>query len=162
MVYPPIGGIGALPADSAGRFIAEDALRAALTTVLERARQAGMKSASRLRIRPFDPQDALKLLSVLNTIPNATKQLNLQSEIETSDGSNIQIVFKGLIAEALPLKDYLDPQLRAAKDKDLQCAYDIVFEPLLSLAGDAPQKLIERIARLASGAAEVVIITVKN
>ena len=121
-----------------------------------------MKSAGKLRIRPFDPQDALKLLSVLNAIPNATKLLRLRSEIETGDGSSIEIVFAGSIAEALPLKDYLDPQLRAAKDKDLQCAYEIVFEPLLSLAGDGPQKLIERIARLASGAAEVVIVAERN
>lgn len=162
VVYPPIVATGTLPADEPGQFVAEDALRAALTSVFEKARQAGMKSARKLRIRPFDPQDALKLLSVLNAIPNATKLLKLQSEIETSDGSNIQIVFQGSIAEALPLKDYLDPQLRAAKDKELQCTCEIVFEPLLSLAGDAPQKLIERIARLASGAAEVVIVAEKN
>lgn len=162
MVYPPIIGTGPSPAGEPGQFVAEDALRAALTAVFEQAQQAGMKSARKLRIRPFDPQDALKLLSVLNTIANATKQLSLQSEIETSDGSNIQIVFQGSIGEALPLKDYLDPQLRAAKDKDLQCTYEIVFEPWFSLAGDGPQKLIERIARLASGAAEVVIVAERN
>ena len=86
-------------------FSAEDALRAAMAQACEKAQQAGMHSIAKLLIRPFDVQDALRLLSVLNSVSNATKKVELAVEIEAKDGSNVQIAFRGSIAEALPLKD---------------------------------------------------------
>ena len=143
-------------------FSAEDALRAAMAQACEKAQQAGMHSIAKLLIRPFDVQDALRLLSVLNSVSNATKKVELAVEIEAKDGSNVQIAFRGSIAEALPLKDYLEPRIRAAQDNDVQCKYEITFDPVLPLAGDAVSKLIERVTRLAPGAAEVVVLGSKG
>jgi hypothetical protein len=49
----------------------------------------------------------------------------------------------------------LDPQLRAAKDKDLSVRFAIEFQDGLPLAGDAPEQLTERLSRLGAGAAYV-------
>jgi hypothetical protein len=63
--------------------------------------------------------------------------------------------FMGPIDDALPVKDVLDPQLRAAKDKDLSVRFAIEFQDGLVLAGDAPEQLTERLSRLGAGAAYV-------
>ena len=136
-------------------FIADDVLRAALTRVVEDALKAQMKTFSKLIIRPFDAQDALKLLSVVNAVSNSAKSVQLSADFETNDKSVISVNFQGSVNEALPLKDYLEPQLRAATDKNLSCAYELAFDPPFALAGDQPQKLIERLARIVSTPAEV-------
>ena len=143
-------------------FIADDVLRAALTRVVEDALKAQMKSFSKLLIRPFDSQDALKLLSVVNAVSNAAKSVQLSADFETNDKSVISVNFQGSVNEALPLKDYLDPQLRAAADKNLSCTYELAFDPPFALAGDQPQKLIERLTRIVSTSAEVTAYGNKN
>lgn len=154
--------LSAATATEPNLFSAEDALRAAMAQACEKAQQAGMQCIAKLWIRPFDVQDALRLLNVLNSVSNATKKVELAVEIEAKDGSNVQIAFRGSITEALPLKDYLEPQIRAAQDNDVQCKYEITFDPVLPLAGDAVSKLIERVTRLAPGAAEVVVLGSKG
>ena len=152
--YPPREKVDSA-AHMPDMFVADDALRAALTRVVENAQKAQMKTFSKLRIRPFDAQDALKLLSVVNAVSNAAKSVQLTVEFETRDGSMVAINFQGSVNEALPLKDYLEPQLRAAADKNLGCTYELVFDPPFALTGDQPQKLIERLARIVSTSAEV-------
>lgn len=154
------------PADTAAHmlstFIADDVLRAALTRVVEDALKAQMRTFSRLIIRPFDSQDALKLLSVVNAVSNAAKSVQLSADFETTDKSVISVNFQGSLNEALPLKDYLEPQLRAATEKNLSCTYELAFDPPFALAGDQPQKLIERLARIVSTSAEVMAYGNKN
>lgn len=159
--YPPREPV-ALAAHMLSTFVADDVLRAALTRVVEDALKAQMKTFSKLLIRPFDSQDALKLLSVVNAVSNATKTVQLSVDIETNDKSVISVNFQGSVNEALPLKDYLDPQLRAAADKNLNCTYELTFDPPFALAGDQPQKLIERLARIVSTSAEVTAYGNKN
>lgn len=53
------------------------------------------------------------------------------------------------------MKDFLDPQLRAAKEKDLTVTFALTFNEGLSLADDAPEKLTERLTRFGTGAAYV-------
>lgn len=137
-------------------FRAEDALRAALVAVIEKAQRAQVKGIVRLVVRPFESGDALRLLNAMNTIANAKKSVTLDVSFETSDGSTTEIRFEGSPAEALPLKDFVEPQLRAAADKQTSASYQIDFTTALSLDGDAAAKLIERLARFATGAAEVV------
>ena len=141
--------------DPAG-MSAEDGLRAALTQVFEKAQRAKVSAIGRLLIRPFDAQDALQLLNGVNAIANADKRVELSIEFESADGSTIEIQFRGSAAEALPLKDAVAPLLRAARDRSISCQVEIRFDPAFTLLGDAPQKFIERIARFASGSAEVI------
>ena len=77
---------------------------------------------------------------------------------ETTDGAIMELNFEGSPADAQPVKDFLDPQLRAAKDKDLCVTCSIAFtEDGLPLAGDAPEKLAERLTKFGTGAAYVAI-----
>jgi hypothetical protein len=77
---------------------------------------------------------------------------------ETAEGGMLEIEFTGPTADAQPVKDFLDPQLRAAKEKDLSARFDIRFDDTgLSLAGDIPEKLAERLTRFGTGAAYVAI-----
>lgn len=137
-------------------FRAEDVLRAALVAVIEKAQRAQAKGIVRLVVRPFEPGDALRLLNAMNTVANAKKTVTLDISFEAADGSTTEIRFEGSPAEALPLKDFVEPQLRAAADKQVAASYRIDFAPALSLEGDAAAKLTERLTRFATGAAEVV------
>ena len=56
---------------------------------------------------------------------------------------------------AEPLKEFLESQFRGAGETDLQVRYEFIFTAGLDLAGDAPEKMSERLARFASGAAYV-------
>jgi len=70
----------------------------------------------------------------------------------------MQLEFTGQPADALPVKDFLVPQLNAARERDVQATFTLTFNPGLSLAGDAAEKLAERLAKFASGAAYVTAI----
>jgi hypothetical protein len=59
------------------------------------------------------------------------------------------------VEDALPVKDFLGPQYRAAADKDLVATFNLSFANGLSLDGDAADKLIERLTQQSMGAAYV-------
>jgi hypothetical protein len=53
------------------------------------------------------------------------------------------------------LKEFLEPQFRAAKERSLNVTHLLVFAEGLPLAGDAAEKLAEKLSRFATGAAFV-------
>ena len=59
------------------------------------------------------------------------------------------------MADAQPVKEFLDPQLRDANSQNLEVGFALTFEDGLSMQSDAAEKLTERLARFASGAAYV-------
>lgn len=134
-----------------------DVLKVALTQVFERAVHQQVKTVASLDIRPFDAGDALKLMSVVGSVPNATKTVEMTIAYETSSGSSADLTYRGTLDDALPIKDFADPQLRAAAERDVSVKYVLTFTPPLLLGGDGPQKLIERLSRLVTTSAEVVL-----
>ena len=54
-----------------------------------------------------------------------------------------------------PLKAFLDPQIRAAAEKQVEVRFDLTFTEGLAMDSDAPEKLTEQLTRLATGAAYV-------
>ncbi len=109
-------------------------------------------------MRLFDATDAFRLLGLVAAIQGAAKQVALSGGYVTTDGGSLTIDFTGPPADAQPIKDFLDPQLRAAKEKDIEARFDIRFEDAgLALAGDAAEKLGERLTRFGTGAAYVSI-----
>ncbi|MEK0082320.1 hypothetical protein [Benzoatithermus flavus] len=104
----------------------------------------------------FDASDAFKLLGVVAAVRGAdSKRVEFEGAYETGGGSEVGISFKGAPSEAQPLKEFLEPQLRAAKDKDLKARFEIAFAQGLDLGSDAPEKLNEQLTRFATGAAYV-------
>jgi hypothetical protein len=136
-------------------FKAEAPLREALTRIWEQARQKKVAKLASLRLRIFEVADAFKLLSAVGTIGGAEKKVTLSAEYETTEGSSFEMEFNGLPQDAGPLKEFLEPQFRAAKEKKLDATYLITFSEGLALGGDAPEKLAEKLARFATGAAFV-------
>jgi hypothetical protein len=135
---------------------AEDVLKAALTRLLEQARLNGIRSLATLTIRPFDKSDALKLMPLVKSIPNASKRVEMTASFVTAGGSTADISFKGDIEDAIALKDYLEPQFRAASDSDAAVSFLLRFEPPLAVQGPSAEGLIQRLTRLVSPSAHVL------
>ena len=57
--------------------------------------------------------------------------------------------------DAQPVREFLEPQLRAAQSQDLEVRFALTFESGLPMQGDAAEKLGDRLSRFVSGAAWV-------
>ena len=167
VVYPP-GPTGGLtgnegvtpppappPTPPPGAITAEGVLKAALTELWEKARKAKFANVTVLSVRLFDATDAFRMLGSVNAEKGCTKQVKLSGGYVTQDGGEMQLEFTGTPTDAMPVKDFLVPQLNAARERDVQATFVLTFNPGLAMAGDAPEKLAERLAKFATGAAYV-------
>jgi len=136
-------------------FKAEAPLREALTKIWEDARSAQIKKISLLSLRVFDSSDGFKLLGVINAISGADKQIKLTAEYETTSSSSFSIEFTGQVSDAQPIKDFLQPQLRAASETHVEITFTLTYTSGLDLNADEPEKMTEKLARFATGAAFV-------
>ena len=118
----------------------------------EEARTLRVKSIASLVIRIFDPTDSFKLLGVVGQITKTTTLVTMAGGYETTGGSAFSLTFDGSLEDSRPVKDFLQAQLRAAKSNDVSLTVNLQFEQGLSLDGEAPEKLTERLARYLSGA----------
>ncbi len=134
---------------------AEGVLREALTKLWEQARGRRIAALAQVSLRVFDPTDGFRLMGAVNAVTGATKLARLEAGYETAENGEATITFAGSINDALPIKDFLDPQFRAARDRSFDLVFDLDFADGLALGGDAPETLTERLARYSSGAAYV-------
>lgn len=141
---------------------AEDVLKAALNRVFELARHNGALTFFTMAIRPFDKGDAMKLLALVKSVPNATKRIELEAQFETPSRSEATISFKGDLDDATPLKDYLEPQFRAASDSDASVTYRLNFDPPLPVNEKAQEALVQRLTRLVSPVAHVLAVVAEK
>ena len=142
------------PAGTAS-FAAEGVLREALVKLWEQARTKKVKQIERLSIRMFEATDGFRLLSPIGTVSGATKEVRMEGGYETQDGGEFSFEFRGTVGDAQPVREFLEAQRRGGKERDLEVRFDLSFAEGLSMTGDAPEKLTERLTRLASGAAYV-------
>jgi hypothetical protein len=143
------------PPPPAGAITAEGVLKAALTELWEKARKAKFAQVQVLSVRLFDATDAFRMLGSVNAEKSCTKQVKLSGGYVTQEAGEMQLEFTGAPSDAMPVKDFLVPQLNAARERDVQATFILTFNPGLPLAGDAAEKLGERLAKFASGAAYV-------
>lgn len=94
-------------------------------------------------LKIYDAQDAFTLLAAVASLSTYDKRVQLEVNFETSDHSTISISLNGSTASAQQLKDFLQPQLRAALDKEFSAMFTICFANGLSLAETAPEDLAE-------------------
>jgi len=123
--------------------------------VVEQAKTAKLEKVDRIAIRLFEYGDAFKLIPVANTINGTKRSITLSGSFITAQDSEMQFEFKVAAQDASTMKDYLEPQFRAAKETDLKTGITFDFDGGLTLGGDAPDKFIERLTRFASAAAYV-------
>lgn len=143
------------PSSTPEALTAEGVLKAALTEIWEKARRSKFAQIQLLSVRLFDATDAFRMLGSVNSEKGCTKQVKLAGGYVTQEGGELQIEFTGTPGDALPVKDFLVPQLNAARERDVQATFILTFSPGLPLAGDAPERLGERLAKFASGSAYV-------
>ena len=135
---------------------AEGVLREALVRLWEQARSRKVERLASLAIRVFDAADGFRLLGVVAAVRAADgKRVSITSSYETASDSRLDVNYTGTPQDAAPLKDFLDPQLRAAREKTLEVRFDLSFAAGLPMAGDAAQMLTEQLTRFATGAAFV-------
>ena len=136
-------------------FTAEGVLKEALVRLWEQARSKGADRIGTLTIRMFESGDAFRLLGAVGAVSGAEKAVTLTGGYETRDGGSFQLEFRGPVPDAQPVREFLEPQLRDAAERDLQAGFELNFADGLAMQGDAPEKLTDRLARFASGAAYV-------
>ena len=103
----------------------------------------------------FEAGDAFRLLGAVGAVSGAEKVVAITGGYETSDGGTFEAEFRGSIADAQPVKEFLEPQLRAAKSRTVEATFELSFAEGLAMEGDAPETLTDRLCRFASGAAHV-------
>lgn len=161
--FPPVGpspatGAGERPqAQIAGAkvFTAEGVLKEALRRVIEQAKTAKLDKVDRIVIRLFEYGDAFKLVPIANTVAGAKRGVRLEGSFMTAQDSTFEFEFSGTAQDASTMKDYLEPQFRAAKETDLKASISFDFDAGLALDGDAADKFVEKLTRFASAAAYV-------
>lgn len=136
-------------------FTAEGVLKEALRKVIEQARSAKIAKVDRVAIRLFEYGDAFKLVPIANSIAGTKRSVTLEGGYTTANDSEMMFEFKGDAQDASTIKDYLEPQFRAAKVTDLKASILFDFEGGLALDGDSAEKFIEKLTRFASAAAYV-------
>ncbi|MHA6731232.1 ATP-binding protein [Devosia sp. A369] len=136
-------------------FTAQGVLKEALKQVLDQAKNAKVLKIDRISVRLFEAGDGFKLVPVANTITGAKKTVKLIGEFTTTQDSAMSFEFEGTAQDASTMKDYLEPQFRAAKEQDLKTTLTFDFDPGLSLDGDDGDKFVDKLTRFASAAAYV-------
>ncbi len=139
----------------AGAVSAEGVLRDALTRLWEQARGRGIDRVGVLTIRMFEAGDAFRLLGSVGGVQRAEKVVTFAGGYETRDGGSFQIEFRGPVTDAQPVREFIEPQLRDATERNLEAGFELTFADGLPTAGDAAETLTERLSRFAGGAAYV-------
>ena len=143
-------------------FTAEGVLKAALIELWEKVRASKAEAVGILTIRMFDASDAFGLLGAVRAVSGAEKKVTMLGGYETSAGAALDLDFRGPVTDARPVKEFLVAQLRDAAVKTLDVAFQLTFPDGLSLAGDAVEKLTERLSRFSSGEAHVAAVARKK
>ncbi|QEN88582.1 ATP-binding protein [Labrys sp. KNU-23] len=151
----PQGDLGSGTTEAAKVFTAEGVLKDALRQVIERAKSAKIAAIDRIVIRLFEYGDAFRLIPIANSIAGTKRLVTLEGGYTTAQDSEMMFEFKGAAQDAATIKDYLEPQFRAAKATDLKAGISFDFESGLALDGEAAEKFIEKLTRFASAAAYV-------
>ena len=108
-----------------------------------------------LTVRMFEAEDAFRLLGAVGAVPGADKTVTFEGGYETRNGGSFELEFRGPVADAQPVREFIEPQLRDASARTLQAGFELVFAEGLAMQGDAAETLTERLCRFASGAAYV-------
>lgn len=138
-----------------GPFEVEAPFREAIVRVWEQARDRGCRQIEKLVVRVFQVDEALRVMSVVGSLPGAAKTVRLEGSYETRDGGSLELEFTGSIEDADPVKEFLQSQMRAATSADLEVRYELTFEAGLTTDEDGPKMIIERLSRFVSGSTVV-------
>jgi hypothetical protein len=138
-----------------GSLTAEGLLKEALTKIWEQARTRNIDAIASVSIRLFEAGDAFRLMSTVSAVSGAKKNMTMNGGYETGTGATFTLDFRGPVADAAPVKEFLEAQLRGAASTTMEAGFEITFDIGLSLKDDTAEKFTERLTKFASGAAYV-------
>lgn len=93
------------------------------------------------------------MLPAINAVPGASKRAELKVELEMNEGGMLSLDYNGPISEAQLVREFLQPQIAAAKDKNTSgLVLELRFNAGLELGGDAPERLCEQLTRVGNAA----------
>lgn len=141
---------------------AEAPLRDALTHLWDQARSANGMVVQSLHLRVFDPDEALRLMNAIAGVSNAERNVRVDAAYETPGGSSLTLTFSGTPQDGQVVKEFLNAQFRIASEKDLKTTYTLTFASGLVLDADEPEKLTERLVRLATGPVEARAVLIRG
>lgn len=153
-LYPQATTVrGGATADVKVALQAEGPLREALGVLFGRARQREVARLASLTVQCFDAGDLFRLLPAANAVSAASKEVRLAVELEMPEGGALALEFNGPLSEAQLVREFLQPQLGAARDKNASGLFmTLKFEAGLALAGDLPERLQEQLTRVGNAA----------
>ena len=96
--------------------------------MIEQAKTAKLDKVDRVTIRLFEWGDAFKLIPIANSIAGTKRSVILDGAYTTAKDSEMTFAFKGDAQDAATIKDYLEPQFRAAKETDLKTSLQFDFD----------------------------------
>ena len=151
------------PPGTAPVFEAEGILREALLQLWEKAKaNKDVKSLSEITIRIFDAEVGFPLLRVAASVPKAQKAVVIASACKSAEGGELELRYAGPVSDVQPITEFLEPQLRAAKEPDTEISLTLSFPDGLIVDGPDPEKLTERLSRFVSGPAHVTATALKE
>ena len=112
------------PASGTQASQAEGVLNEALVKLCELARSRNNDALSSLEIRLFEANDGFRLLGAVGAIAGATKTVTVEGGYETSDGGGCEMNFRGPVPDAQPVREFLEPQLRATETNNRAGRWD--------------------------------------
>ena len=101
-------------------FYAEGPLPEALVCIWDQARAKKTESIAVMTVRMFEAGDAFRLLGAVNAVQGAKPIVTLKGGYETQDNGTLEFDFRGPVSDAQPLREFLEPQLRAAVSQNLR------------------------------------------
>ena len=151
------GGDGGLfvPKDRAElRF--DGPLREALIRLFEAARGKHMDILETLEVRLFEAADGFRVLAAAAAVRQTSrKDAEIRAECESREAGELEVRFRGPVAEAVPVREFLEPLLGEAATRDVEIALEMEFDPALPVSGEAPEALTKQLGRFAPSRVEV-------
>ena len=133
----------------------EGLLKEALLRLWEQARTRKWTRLTQVQLAVFELEGGLKLFGLVNATPGATVQVKLDGGYETAEGSTVQVTFEGVAKDFKVVREFLEPQRKAAKSACGQIRLTVTFHQGLALAGDEPEKFGEKLAKLGAGTIQI-------
>ena len=131
-------------------------LREALTRLFEAARGRHQDVLETLEVRLFEASDGFRVLAAAGAVRQTSrKDAEIRAECETREAGELEVRFRGPVAEAVPVREFLEPLLREAATRDVEIALEMEFDPALAVSGEAPEAIMKQLGRFAESRAAV-------
>jgi hypothetical protein len=130
-------------------------LSTALKDLFERARSLKYSGITSLTVTLNEIGVAGKLHSSAATFKGAAVRCEFSASVTAEGMESLEVNFVGTPEKANPVKNFLDPQIRASSEADFSAIYTFTFEPVLSLEVSATDSLTRDLTRFGAGDAYV-------